>query len=370
MAVIRRGAIYWYHFEFQGRRIQESSGFRNKTAALRAEAKRKTDLLERRAGFTKLKQAPRFGDFVEQFLKWSKQEHRPKTHELHSGNCKALKRFFRNKWLDEISQGMVEDFKLTRKHETRWGDQEETAISGVTVNRALSTLRLIFNYAERCGYAVVNPVKHVTFFRETGRTRIISPEEEQAYLGASSQPPRDIARVMLDTGMRPEEVFRIETANLDFGQRSIFNPFGKTAAAKRKVTMTDDVWFILKKRAISSKSKYVFSSPDNPEKPIGSVRKAHDAAVRRAKIVPKFRLYDLRHTFASRAAMAGVDLPTLAALLGHASVQMTMRYVHPAEEHKREAAAKIEKFKTASALELASRSQRVTTKVTTVGRVQ
>jgi site-specific recombinase XerD len=34
--------------------------------------------------------------------------------------------------------------------------------------------------------------------------------------------------------------------------------------------------------------------------------------------------------------MAGVDLPTLAALLGHMSVQMTMRYVHPAEEHKRE----------------------------------
>ena len=68
--------------------------------------------------------------------------------------------------------------------------------------------------------------------------------------------------------------------------------------------------------------------------------------------------------------MAGVDLPTLAALLGHTSVQMTMRYVHPAEEHKREPAAKIEKYKTACASELASRSQAVTTKVTTGGRVQ
>jgi len=68
--------------------------------------------------------------------------------------------------------------------------------------------------------------------------------------------------------------------------------------------------------------------------------------------------------------MAGVDPSTLAGLLGHTSVQMTMRYVHPAEEHKREAAAKIEKYKTASASELASRSQAVTTKVTTGGRVQ
>ena len=231
-------------------------------------------------------------------------------------------------------------------------------------------MRLIYNYAERCGFRVSNPVKHVAFYRETGRTRIVSLEEERAYLAGTSQPLRDIARIMLDTGMRPEEVFRIETANLDFVQRTSLNPFGKTAAARRKLTMTDEVWLMLKARTVSSKSPYVFSSPDKPEKPIGSVRKAHDAAVRRAKIVPGFRLYDLRHTYASRAVMAGVDLPTLAALLGHTSVQMTMRYVHPAEEHKREAVAKIEKFKMASTIELAARSQGVTTKVTTVERAQ
>jgi integrase len=300
-------------------------------------------------------------------MRW---QHRPKTQELHAGNCKALKRFFRGEWLDDITQGMVEDFKLTRIREKRWGERGEVAVSGVTVNRALSTLRLVYNYAERCGFRVSNPVKHVAFFRETGRTRIVSAQEERAYLAATSQPLRDITRIMLDTGMRPEEVFRIETTNLDFVQRTILNPFGKTAAARRKLTMTDEVWSILKARTISSKSPYVFSSPDKPERPIGSVRKAHDAAVRRAKILPGFRLYDLRHTYASRAVMAGVDLPTLAALLGHTSVQMTMRYVHPAEEHKRETTAKIERFKTASAMELAARSQGVTTKVTTVDRVQ
>src|SRR5271170_4908997 len=112
MAVYRRGKTWWYVFEFGGRRIQESSGFRNKTAAIRAEAKRRTDLLERRAGFTKPKPAPKFDAFVDQFLEWSKQQHRPKTHELHSGNCKVLKRFFRGKWLDEITQKIVEEFKI------------------------------------------------------------------------------------------------------------------------------------------------------------------------------------------------------------------------------------------------------------------
>jgi integrase len=366
MAVYRRGKTWWFVFEYGGRKVQESSGFRNKTAAMRAEAKRKADLLDRRAGFTKQKLAPKFEEFAQQFLEWSRSQHRPKTHELHSGNCDTLGRFFRGKWLDEITQGMVEDFKMARIREKRWGEQKGSTVSVVTVNRALSTLRLIFNYAERCGFQVSNPVKHVEFFRETGKERIISLEEEVPYLVAASQPLKDIARVMLDTGMRPEEVFRIERANIDLVQRTIMNPFGKTKAARRKLTMTEEVLSIMKKRAGTSDSVYIFPSPDNPERPIGSVRKAHDGAVRRAKVKPAFRLYDLRHTYASRAVMAGVDLPTLAALLGHSSIQMTMRYVHPAEEHKREAAGKIENFKAMSAIKLAERSRAVTTISTTL----
>jgi hypothetical protein len=64
--------------------------------------------------------------------------------------------------------------------------------------------------------------------------------------------------------------------------------------------------------------------------------------------------------------MAGVDLPTRGALLGHTTIQMTMRYVHPAEEHKREAAKKVENFKALSAIKLAEGSQGVPTVSTTV----
>lgn len=202
---------------------------------------------------------------------------------------------------------MVEDFKAARMREKRWGGQKGSTVSVVTVNRALSTLRLLFNSAERSGYQVSNPVKHVEFYRETGRERIISLQEERAYLAAASLPLKDIARIMLDTGTRPEEVFRIQRTNVDLAQRTIMNPFGKTRAARRKLSMTEEVWSIMKRRAGNSDSVYIFPSPDNPERPIGSVRKAHDGAVRRAKVKPAFRLYDLRHTYASRAVMAGVD---------------------------------------------------------------
>jgi integrase len=199
--------------------------------------------------------------------------------------------------------------------------------------------------------------------------RTISIEEEIAYLTAAKQPLGDIARIILDTGMRPDEVFRIELSNVDFSDRTIFNAFGKTPAARRKLTMTDEVFLILKRRAVANKSPYAFPSHHTPDGPIKRVHKTHDRAVDRAGIKPRFILYDLRHTYASRAVMAGVDLPTLAALLGHTSIQMTMRYVHPAEEHKREAAGKFENYKATEAIRFAARSQRVPTISTTVGRL-
>jgi len=154
MAVYRRGTIWWYNFEFQGRHIQESSGFTNKTAALRCEAKRKADLLDRRAGFTKAKLAPKFEEYVEQFLEWSELQHKPKTHALHTWNCKTLKRFFSGKYLDEITSEMVEDFKSARKHESRHKAKDARLVSGATVNRAMTTLKLMYRQANRWRFYV------------------------------------------------------------------------------------------------------------------------------------------------------------------------------------------------------------------------
>jgi integrase len=48
--------------------------------------------------------------------------------------------------------------------------------------------------------------------------------------------------------MRPEEVFRMRVENVDFKLKTIFNPFGKTKAARRTIPMTDDVLSLLRDR--------------------------------------------------------------------------------------------------------------------------
>lgn len=59
--------------------------------------------------------------------------------------------------------------------------------------------------------------------------------------------------------------------------------------------------------------------------------------------IANLRFHDLRHTFATRMANAGVDIFTLAELLGHSDIRITKRYAHGTEETKRQAVEKLVK---------------------------
>jgi hypothetical protein len=128
--------------------------------------------------------------------------------------------------------------------------------------------------------------------------RVVTFPEELQYFAKTSQPLKDIAHILLDTGLHPDEAFRIRVENTDFVDRAIFNPFGKTKAARRKVTMTADIVELLKQRTKKANCPFVFAAKGSPDRPIGSVRRAHDAAVEKSGIKEHFRLYDLRPTFA------------------------------------------------------------------------
>jgi len=77
--------------------------------------------------------------------------------------------------------------------------------------------------------------------------------------------------------------------------------------------------------------------------PYRSFRTAFTHAVRQASMVD-FTFHDLRHTFASRLVMSGVDLPTVQELMGHKDISMILRYTHLSSDHKQRAVRALEQF--------------------------
>lgn len=338
MSVYKRGGVYWFDFWFQGQRFRTSTGLNNKTSALRAEAIRKAELAEGRAGIRTKQACPAFESFVSNtFLPWSENEHRahPKTHKRYKVSSKPLIGFFGRVRLDAISSGLVESFKSARSNE----------ISAAGTNRDLAALRFILNLALREGFLNRNPVSQVRFLTEgPGSMRIVSHDEQKRYMKAANPLVRDVATIIIETGMRPEEVYTIRHENVFLSRKYLFIPNGKTRFARRNVPLNDTVIAILDRRMKATRGPYLFAHRLDPNKPLTTAHAGHRMALKGAGIVPGIRLYDFRHTFGSRSAMAGVDLPTLKELMGHSTITMTMRYVHPTPEHKREAVRKLERF--------------------------
>lgn len=139
------------------------------------------------------------------------------------------------------------------------------------------------------------------------------------------------------------EVARIERKNVYIELGYLFIPFGKTKTAKRKIGLTTRVSEILEKRLKNLSNKYLFATEATGE-PITTLKTAHAGAIRRSK-VQHFRLYDLRHTFATRFIEYGGDIVTLQNLLGHSNIQMVTRYAHPTEKYQFEAVKKMEAFR-------------------------
>jgi integrase len=181
---------------------------------------------------------------------------------------------------------------------------------------------------------------------------IITASEEKDYFLRSAKNKNlwDFARLMRNQGMRPEEVLSLSKTDVDLERGQVHVRHGKSKAARRTLDLTAESGAILAwsmaKDSRRKDSLWIFPSPSKPGEHIQRLNRGHDAAIKEDKTKGRnalnFVLYDFRHTFATRLAQAGVDLATVAAILGHSSIRIVQRYVHPTAEHKRQAMLKYE----------------------------
>ena len=362
MSVFKRAdsRFYQYDFLFEGRRYRGSTKFANRVAAQRAEDVLRGRLAERRAGIVERKLVPLFKDFAYGFLERIKPELRPKSYSRYAVSLGlrigedgkpeqrdgALLAWFGSRRLDEITADEIERFKQTRM---------ERGLSPSTVNRDLACLRRILLFAVKLDVLTGTPftTHKVKFLREHGRQRILSFEEERRYLAVATQPLWDIATLILEVGLRPEEACFIRREDVHFYAVPPFLhvPDGKTKNAVRDVPLTERAKEVLRQRLAKAKGEYLFplrvGRGHDWSRPMKELHPAHYDALKQSGIQPRFQIYDLRHTYGTRAIEGGTDPLTLMRLMGHADLKTTLRYVHLSKRHLAEAQKRIEEYRAA-----------------------
>jgi integrase len=212
--------------------------------------------------------------------------------------------------------------------------RQQRGLLVASINRQLQVLRRMFHLAQewRKVEKALPSVKMLP--GERHRDRVLIPDEEARYLAKAGPLVRDVASILLDCGLRPEECFRLRWPSVRDGDVEI--QYGKTDNARRRIPMSQRVRAILDMRQSQANSEWVFRAPTRSGhiEP-SSLKKQHLRACKEAEIVP-FPLYTLRHTCLTRWA-PHMDPWTLAYLAGHRDMSITKRYVHPQERTVREA---------------------------------
>jgi integrase len=380
MAIYKRGKTYWYEFEFNGERIRASAQTGNKDVARQIEAAHRVRLARGEAGMAERPPVPTLAEFAPRFESAIETlcAEKPDTVGFYKEKLRRLleDRQLLSMRLNAIDEAIIDGYKQRR---TRQASRYGRPVSPASVNRELATLRRLLRLAQE--WKVLDRVPRIRLLRgEHNREFVLSHGLEPKYLEAAPQPLRDVAILILETGVRPGEgvnlrwpdVYLRPAVRAKFGYIAIRE--GKSKNARRNLSLTACAAEMLKARKLASKSIWVFPG-DSPDAAIlgTSIDHQHDTVRDTLKLSKEFVVHSLRHTMLTRLGEAGADAFTIMKIAGHSSVTVSQRYVHPTPESMERAFERLQnlnaiKFEEAKAEAVAAgmESFRVPTKVPTV----
>jgi len=319
MGIYKRGKVWWMSITYEGRQIRRSTETTDKKLAMKVYAKVLTEITEGK-WFEKRPQEDRtFREMMEKYLgeysilKTPHGQLRDRSASVH------LLGFFGDTLLKAITPPLIVDYKSMRR---------KKGVKPATIERELCIMKRAFNLAIReWEWVDRNPVARVSKERFNNQIdRWLSAEEEERLLGASPVWLREIIVFALNTGMRQGEILDLRWPYVDLSRRTATVMRSKNGD-RRTIPLNGQAMEALKARGKVRhiKSDYVFASKVGSRLEKRNLARAFYLAMDRA-VVENFRFHDLRHTFATRLAQAGVDIYTIAKLLGHKDIRMTQRY--------------------------------------------
>jgi integrase len=365
MAVYKRGRVWWYKFTWNGEPIRESTRQTNKRVAEQIEAAHKTSLAKGEVGIRDRKPAATVRQFAKaDFLPFCRSTFAAKTKTLsyyENGTARLLEYpAIADESLDTITSEKIAGYARHR---------QDAGMKVATVNRELQVLRRMFALAVGWGKVERSLPRVRMLPGEAHRDRVVSVNEEKVYLDAvqvigtstletyqralagmravkrgeipvKPRDPfllRDVATILLDCGIRPEECFRLRWENYQNGVIEI--TYGKTDNARRRIPLSQRAQSILEMRRTHIVGSWIYPAPTKSGHIEPSSLQGQHAKACKLASVEHLPRYTFRHTCLTRWAPF-MDPWTLAYLAGHGDMSITKRYVHPQEYNTRVAIEK------------------------------
>lgn len=326
-----------------------------KTAPARTEAialRRRVDVGDDPMGEVQAKrEAPRMADLWDRFEK----EHLIK---LRAGSVRDYTQLWENHIGPELRTMAVADVQF--EDVDRLHRKMTAAGAPYSANRAVAVLSKMFSLAIRWRWRTDNPAKGIERNQETKRATYLEPEQITALSAAlaklEDQQGANIIRLLMLTGARRSEVLALRWDQIDMRAARWTKPAATTKQKKdHQVPLSGPALTLLAE---------IKSKAEDEDKPLADhvfpgrlgghraeIKRTWQAAcdlagltvTRKARgsdktvTAPSVRLHDLRHTYASVLAGAGMSLPLIGALLGHTQPATTARYAHLSDDPQRRA---------------------------------
>lgn len=287
----------------------------------------------------KAKEPPRadiFGDYARSLLdsaEW-KAKRSASRNEI---SLKNLNRSFEDIPLQDVSPGRVREYMTMRAKE----------VAPATINREISFLKSVLFCAEADKLIQSNPIRGraVKALAENNNREksILSfrfTDDDLRHLIDCMEPEfKPIVELALSTGLRLGEILKMRWKDVDLDSAMIRIPAENAKSKKERFIPMGEHLLILFD-SLEKRHEYIFRDGS-----LGTCRLRVEEAFRRAcekagihygRKDDGLVFHDLRHIAAYRLVKV-TDVVTASKILGHSSLQMTMRYVHPTDNDKREA---------------------------------
>lgn len=238
-------------------------------------------------------------------------------------------------------------------HEVRREDidrlhREVSRTRPIRANRMVQMLSKMFALAMRWEYRSDNPAKGVHRNPEQKRSRYLSADEMNRLTSVlathENQASANVVRLLLLTGARRGEVMSATWDQFDLDAGLWIKPSAHTKQKKehRVPLSAAAIQLLTEIKATAGPSPCVFPGR-KPGEPLTDIKNFWAGVCKKA-ILEDCRIHDLRHTYASILASAGLSLPVIGALLGHTQPNTTARYSHLFDDPLREATERVGKL--------------------------